>query len=146
MSFLVLDAGLAGPLGDSIEVVADGGVVEVYNGPSQPPPTEPGGPGGSPGPTPIPGTPLPPAEATATAVAIATSAAIATSVQETATALGTPHPDETRTPDTPNRPPDTGGGDGGSGAMPWVIGISVAAVLAIALLVASRFVMRARRA
>jgi hypothetical protein len=30
--------------------------------------------------------------------------------------------------------------------MPWVIGISVAAVLAIALLVASRFVMRARRA
>jgi hypothetical protein len=135
MSFFALDAGLAGPLGDSIDIATDGGVVEVYNGPSQPPPT--GGPGGSPVPTTAPGTPLPPAAATATA------AAIATSVQETATALGTP-PATSSTPTDPSGPPDTGGDDDGSNTLPWVIGISVAAVLGIALLIASRFVIRAR--
>ncbi|MEX2159601.1 MAG: cohesin domain-containing protein [Dehalococcoidia bacterium] len=138
-SFLALEAGLAGPLGDSIEIVADGGLVEVYNGPSQPPPT--GGPGGQPTGPPggspvVNGTPVAPA--TATYVALATASARATSI-----ALGTPVDDGT--PDTAAGPPDTGGGDGGSNAMPWVIGISVAAVLAIALLVASRFVIRARR-
>jgi hypothetical protein len=38
-TYLQLEAGLAGPLGDTIDVTSDSGIVEVRNGPNKPPPT-----------------------------------------------------------------------------------------------------------
>ena len=147
MSFLGLEAELAGPLGDSIDAGADSGVVEVYNGPAVPPtstprpPTDGGtprptatqdpGPDGTPGTSDDP-TPRPPAAATVVAAATATARA----------AGGTPDPDAT----TPAPSSLGGDGDGGGGldAGIWIISAIGAVVTAGALLFASRLIIRAR--
>ncbi len=42
VSFLVLDAQLAGPLGDDVPIIVEGGIVEVFGGPDVPPTPRPG--------------------------------------------------------------------------------------------------------
>lgn len=54
-SFLALDAQLSGPLGDSIPMRADGGVVEVRGGPDSPPDGDSGSSDGAPQPVDGPG-------------------------------------------------------------------------------------------
>lgn len=54
-TYLALDAGLAGPLGDTIDVTSDSGIVAVRNGPNNPPPTSTGPGGTRPTLTPDPG-------------------------------------------------------------------------------------------
>lgn len=145
LSFLGLEAELAGPLGDSIDAGADSGVIQVYNGPAVPPtstptagtgggtpppaPTQDPGPDGTPD-TPDDPTPRPPATVAAEATATARAA------------TGTPEPGAT----TPAAASTNGDGDGGGGsdAGIWIIGSIAAAVTAGVLLFATRLIIRAR--
>jgi len=144
-TYLALEAGLAGPLGDTIDVTADSGIVEVVNGPTKPQPTA--GSGGSqptldPGPDGTPGTDDdPPPQPFATP-----------RPGDDTNNNGTPDVQETELVSRPDGTVQPGGNndasdaddDGGSGTTTWII-VAVVGVVGLGVLAAaSRLIIRAR--
>lgn len=147
-TYLALTSGLAGPLGDTIDVTADSAIVQVVNGPNTPPPPSPPSncadcptPTRDPGPDGTPGTADDP-----------TPAPIGTSGD--ANNDGTPDAQQTefvRNQGTPaprgNDPASSNDDDGGSGgALTWII-VAVVGVVSLGVLGGvGRMVVRNRAA